>query len=206
VTKEEFSGSVEGIPNESSLLSHACHKYFLRSCFSHGETTMSITAPLVQTRRTLVAAALLAVLSGCATVPAPVSVADTIAKTPSLSTLNGLVASAGLTATLQGTGPFTVFAPSNEAFKSVPAKTMEDLAQHPEKLKGVLTYHVIAGKAMAAEVKNSNAKTLNGAEVALSKAGEFVTIENAAVTQADLVATNGVVHIIDSVLLPPVKK
>jgi uncharacterized surface protein with fasciclin (FAS1) repeats len=167
---------------------------------------MSIATALVQSRRTLFAVVLVAAVSGCATVTPPASLADTIARTPSLSTLNGLVASAGLTSTLQGPGPFTVFAPSNEAFKAVPAKTMEDLAQHPEKLKNVLTYHVIAGKAMAAEVKNSNAKTLNGAEVALSKAGEFVTIENAAVTQADIVATNGVLHIVDTVLMPPVKK
>jgi uncharacterized surface protein with fasciclin (FAS1) repeats len=70
----------------------------------------------------------------------------------------------------------------------------------------VLTYHVIATKAMAADVKNSDVKTVNGASVALSKAGEFVTIESAAVTTADISATNGVVHIIDSVLIPPAKK
>jgi uncharacterized surface protein with fasciclin (FAS1) repeats len=157
-------------------------------------------------RRTLLATALLATMAGCATVSAPVTIADTIAKTPSLSTLNSLVAQAGLTETLKGAGPFTLFAPTNEAFKAVPAKTMEDLAQHPQKLKDVLTYHVIAAKAMAADVKNSDVKTVNGATVALSKAGEFVTIENAAVTTADIVATNGVVHIIDTVLIPPAKK
>ena len=167
---------------------------------------MSITASLFQARRTLLAVSLVALMSGCATVSAPVSVADTIAKTPSLSMLNGLVASAGLTATLQGTGPFTVFAPTNEAFKAVPAKTMDDLTQHPEKLKSLLSYHILAGKTLAADVKNSNAKTLQGADVALSKAGDFVTIENAAVVQADVLTTNGVVHVIDTVLMPPVKK
>ena len=160
-------------------------------------------------RRTLVAGATLALaalISGCATVSAPVSVADTIAKTPTLSTLNGLLASAGLSDTLKGTGPFTVFAPSDEAFKAVPAKTLEDLNKHPEKLKDLLTYHVIAGKSMAADIKNSKATSLNGAHLELSKAGEFVTVESAFVTTADIVASNGVVHIIDTVLVPPAKK
>lgn len=160
-------------------------------------------------RRSLVASALIAFAilgSGCATVSAPVSVADTIAKTPTLSTLNTLIASAGLTDALKGSGPFTVFAPSDEAFKAVPAKTMDELAHNPEKLKAVLTYHVVAGKAMAADVKNSKVKSLNGAELELSKAGDFVTVESAAVTTADIVATNGVVHIIDTVLIPPAKK
>jgi uncharacterized surface protein with fasciclin (FAS1) repeats len=157
-------------------------------------------------RRTILAAAFVATLAGCATSPTPVNLADTLANTPSLSTLNTLVAKAGLTDTLKTGGPFTVFAPSNDAFKSVSAKTMDDLAQHPQKLKDVLTYHVVVGKTMTADVKNSNAKTVNGADVALSKAGDFVTIESAAVTQADITASNGVVHIIDAVLIPPAKK
>jgi uncharacterized surface protein with fasciclin (FAS1) repeats len=160
-------------------------------------------------RRSLVAGAAIsfaALMSGCATVATPVSVTDTIANTPSLSTLSGLIASAGLSDALKAAGPFTVFAPSNEAFKAVPAKTMEDLAKHPEKLKDVLTYHVVAGKSMAAEVKNSKVTSLNGAHLELSKAGEFVTVESAFVTTPDIVASNGVVHIIDTVLMPPVKK
>ncbi len=161
---------------------------------------------LATTRRAALAAALLSVLAGCATVSTPVSVADTIANTPSLSTLSSLVNTAGLSETLKGTGPFTVFAPNNDAFKAVPAKTMEALAKDPAALKNVLTFHVLPGKAMAANVKNSKAKTVNGAEVELSKAGDMVTIENAVVTQADLDATNGVVHIIDTVLIPPAKK
>jgi uncharacterized surface protein with fasciclin (FAS1) repeats len=117
-----------------------------------------------------------------------------------------LVTKAGLTDTLKTGGPFTVFAPSNDAFKAVPAKVMDDLAQNPQKLKDVLTYHVLAGKTMAADVKNANAKTVNGATVALSKAGDFVTVEGAMVTTADIAATNGVVHVVDTVLIPPVKK
>ncbi len=155
-------------------------------------------------RRFLLLTASIAALSGCATVSTPVSVADTLAATPELSTLSGLVAKAGLGDTLKGAGPFTVFAPNNAAFAKVAAKTMEELANDPAKLKAVLTYHVIPAKVMAADVKtNSNVKTVNGANVGVSKAGEFVTVEDGMVQKADLTATNGVIHIIDSVLIPP---
>lgn len=157
-------------------------------------------------RRVLILAAAALALSGCATVSKPVSVADTLAATPELSTLSGLVTKAGLTDTLKGAGPFTVFAPTNAAFAKVPAKTMEDLGKDPARLTAVLTYHVIPGKVMAADVKNnSNVKTVNGANVAVSKAGEFVTVEDGMVQTADIAATNGVVHVIDSVLMPPAR-
>lgn len=167
---------------------------------------MTSSTLLTTTRRAVLAAALAASMVGCATRPAPVNLTDTIASTPALSTLNGLVNQAGLADTLKTSGPFTVFAPTNDAFKAVPAKTMDDWVQHPQKLKDVLSYHVIAGKTLAADVKNSDVKTLNGATVALSRAGDFVTIESAAVTQADLTASNGVLHLVDAVLMPPVKK
>jgi uncharacterized surface protein with fasciclin (FAS1) repeats len=157
-------------------------------------------------RRTTLVAGLVIALAGCATTSGPVNLADSIAANPALSTLNGLVIKAGLSDTLKTGGPFTVFAPTNDAFKAVPAATMADLAQHPEKLKDVLTYHVVPGKTMAADVKNSNVKTVNGANVALAKAGDFVTIESGAVVTANIVATNGVIHTIDTVLLPPAKK
>jgi uncharacterized surface protein with fasciclin (FAS1) repeats len=98
-----------------------------------------------------------------------------------------------------------VFAPTNDAFKAIPAATLADLSKNPEKLKAVLTFHVIPGKVMAADVKNSNVKTLNGANVALAKAGDFVTVESAAVVTANMVATNGVIHTVDTVLMPPKK-
>lgn len=159
----------------------------------------------MSTHRFLVLAAAVAALAGCATTPTPVSVTDTIAAQSQLSTLNGLVAKAGLSDTLKGTGPFTVFAPTNEAFAKVPAKTMDELGKDPAKLKAVLAYHVVPGKVMAADVKNGNTKTVNGANVALSKAGEFVTVEEALVQKADISATNGVVHIVDAVLIPPAR-
>lgn len=156
-------------------------------------------------RRFLLLAAAVAALAGCATTSTPVSVTDTIASQSQLSTLNGLVAKAGLGDTLKGAGPYTVFAPTNEAFAKVPAKTMDELGKDPAKLKAVLAYHVVPGKVMAADVKNGNTKTVNGANVALSKAGEFVTVEEALVQKADISATNGVVHIVDAVLIPPAK-
>jgi uncharacterized surface protein with fasciclin (FAS1) repeats len=154
-------------------------------------------------RRVLFVMAAVTAFAGCATQQAPVSLADTIAATPQLSTLSSLVVKAGLKDTLKGGGPFTVFAPTNEAFAKVPAKTMDALAADPVKLKAVLTYHVLPGKVTAAEVKNGNVKTVNGANVAVSKAGEFVTVEDAMVQKADIAATNGVIHIVDSVLIPP---
>ena len=157
-------------------------------------------------RRLLLAAAALASFSGCATYSGPMSVADTIAGKPELSILSSLIMKTGLTETLKSAGPFTVFAPTNAAFAKVPTKTMDELGKDPAKLKAVLTYHVIAAKVMAADVKNGNAKTVNGASLAVSKAGDFVTLEDAIVQTADLVATNGVVHEIDSVLIPPNKK
>lgn len=147
--------------------------------------------------------AVLVAVSACATRATPVSVAETVATNPQLSTLNGLVAKAGLTDTLRAVGPYTVFAPSNAAFAKVPAKTMDELAKDPAKLRSVLTYHVVPAKVMAADVKNGNAKSANGANLALSKSGDFVTVDDAMVETADIAATNGIVHIVDAVLMPP---
>jgi len=160
---------------------------------------------LTPTRRIALLAALTLAMTGCATTPTPVNLADSLAAQPSLSTFQGLVAKAGLTDTLKSAGPYTVFAPTNDAFKAVPAAAMDDLAKHPEKLKAVLSYHVISGKSTAADIKNSNAKSLEGSNLALAKAGDFVTVESAAVVTPNLMATNGVIHTIDTVLMPPKK-
>jgi uncharacterized surface protein with fasciclin (FAS1) repeats len=157
-------------------------------------------------RRIFGLALVAASLTGCASVQTPVSIAETIAQEPSLSTFNGLIAQAGLSATLQGPGPFTVFAPNNDAFKSLPQKTMNDITKDPASIKNVLTFHVIPGALMSSQVKNSSVKALNDAHVSLSKAGDFVTIEQAMVQQSDIQASNGVIHVIDSVLIPPHKK
>ncbi|MCV2361107.1 fasciclin domain-containing protein [Paucibacter sp. TC2R-5] len=152
------------------------------------------------------AAAVTLLLSACATAPVPATVADTIAANPQLSTLNRLVEQAELKSALQAVGPMTVFAPSDEAFKAVPAKTMEVLAKDKEQLKAVLGFHIVPAQLNAADVKNGNVKTVQGAELALGRAGDFVTVEDGMVQQADIKASNGVVHIVDRVLMPPKKK
>lgn len=156
-------------------------------------------------RRAFAAAGLGAalVLGGCATMSSPKSIAETAAATPELSTLNRLVNEAGLADTLRGAGPFTVFAPTNEAFSKVPAATMAQLASNKDMLRAVLTYHVVPARVTAADVKTGPVKTVQGANLAVSKAGAFVTVEDALVTKADVMATNGVVHVIDTVLIPP---
>lgn len=150
----------------------------------------------------IVTAALLA--TGCATRnTGPLSLADAIAADPSLSTFHGLAVKSGLNGTLKGPGPFTVFAPTNEAFKAVPAKTMDELAKDPARLQSLLAYHVVAGKLAAAQVRNGKVKATSGADLALARAGDFVTVEEAMVQTADISAANGVLHTLDRVLTPP---
>ena len=145
-------------------------------------------------------------VTGCAGLSSVQPVATTVANTAELSTLSSLISKAGLTSTLNGTGSFTMFAPNNEAFKAVPQKTLDELAANPAKLTEVLTFHVIPTKAMAADVKTGSVKTVNGANIGLAKAGTFVTVEDAVVKTADINATNGVVHIVDRVLMPPARR
>ncbi|MCW5612365.1 MAG: fasciclin domain-containing protein [Rubrivivax sp.] len=147
--------------------------------------------------------ALAAALAGCATTPAPTNLVDTAARTPQLSTLARLINDAGLADTLRGAGPYTVFAPTDEAFKAVPAATLEALAKDKARLAQVLSYHVLPGKVMAADVKTANVKTVSGADVGVARAGSFVTFDEALVTTADVAASNGVVHLIDKVIIPP---
>lgn len=155
----------------------------------------------------LLSSALLVVaFSGCATPPNPMSITDTAAATPQLSTLSKLINDAGLTETLKESGPYTVFAPTDDAFKAVPAKTLDALSKDKALLISVLTYHVVPGKLTAGEMKNGPVTTVQGAPVSLYRSGAFVTVENAVVTTADVEASNGVVHIVDQVLMPPVKK
>ncbi len=145
-------------------------------------------------------------LGACASLSGPPTVADASPADAQLTTFHRLAKVAGLDDTLNGTGPYTVFAPSDAAFSAVPAKTLETLSADKEKLAAVLRYHVLAGKVTAEQVKNGPVKTLQGESVALSKSGSFVTVEDAVVTSADVPASNGVVHVIDRVLMPPAKK
>jgi uncharacterized surface protein with fasciclin (FAS1) repeats len=159
-------------------------------------------------RRTMalaLAALSFAALAGCASPPAPASLADTVARTPELTTLNRLINEAGLADTLRGSGPYTLFAPSDEAFRTLPAKTLAEIGGNKDLLKSVLSNHIVAERIGAADVKAGAVKTLQGSSLALARAGTFVTVEDAVVQQADLPATNGVVHVIDRVLVPPKK-
>lgn len=144
-------------------------------------------------------------LAACATSPtqSPSTVADAIAHDPELSTLHGLVVRAGLADSLKAAGPYTVFAPTNDAFKAVPAKTMDELGKDPARLKSVLNYHVLPARMTAAQARPGKAKTALGADVALARAGDFLTVEDAIVLKADVAAGNGVVHKVDRVLMPP---
>jgi uncharacterized surface protein with fasciclin (FAS1) repeats len=144
-------------------------------------------------------------LAGCATTTAPTTITDTVARVPQLATLNKLLVEAGLADTLRGPGPFTVFAPTDEAFKAVPAKTMADLASNKELLRSVLSYHVLPGNVRSTDVKVGSLKSVQGANLAVASAGSMLTVEDAVVIQADVAATNGVIHVIDRVLTPPKK-
>jgi uncharacterized surface protein with fasciclin (FAS1) repeats len=119
-------------------------------------------------------------------------------------TLVAAVKAAGLVETLQGKGPFTVFAPTDEAFAKLPAGTVEDLLkpENKEKLVAILKYHVVPGKVLAADVKTMEAKTAQGQSVKLKVSDAGVTVDNAKVIKTDVLAENGVIHVIDSVILP----
>lgn len=120
------------------------------------------------------------------------------------STLCAAIGAAGLAKTLQGPGPFTVFAPTDEAFAKLPKGTVEGLLkpENKAKLAGILTYHVLSGKVMAADVKTMKAKTVNGQELAIKVSGGTVTVNEAKVIKTDVAASNGVIHAIDAVLMP----
>jgi uncharacterized surface protein with fasciclin (FAS1) repeats len=155
-------------------------------------------------RRTwFMAAAAAVALAGCAAFEQPKNVVDTAAASPDFKTLTKLINDAGLADTLKGPGPFTVFAPTDAAFAKVPAATLDALAKDKDRLRQVLTFHVVPGKVMAADVKAGNVKTVNGADLPLSRSGSFVGVDQALVTKADIQATNGVIHVIDQVLMPP---
>lgn len=137
--------------------------------------------------------------------PAPKDIVDVAIGSADHSTLVASVTAAGLVETLKAAGPFTVFAPTNAAFSALPAGTVEGLLK-PEskaKLTGILTYHVVAGAVKASDLKDGQkVKTLQGEELTVSIKDGKVMINGANVTSADLIGSNGVVHVIDAVLMP----
>ncbi|TAG11283.1 MAG: fasciclin domain-containing protein [Verrucomicrobia bacterium] len=120
------------------------------------------------------------------------------------STLVAAVKAAGLVETLKGTGPFTIFAPNNAAFAALPEGTVESLLkpENKEKLTAILTYHVIPAKVMAADVAAGEVATVQGGKVTIAVADGKVTVDGANVVQTDVVASNGVIHVIDKVIMP----
>jgi len=132
-------------------------------------------------------------------------IVDTAVAVGSFTTLAKALEAAGLVETLKGAGPFTVFAPTDEAFAKLPAGTLETLLK-PEnraKLTRILTYHVVPGRVMAADVvKLHSATAVSGDTIAIATHGGGVTVDNAHVVKTDIVATNGVIHVIDAVILP----
>ena len=135
-------------------------------------------------------------------------IVDTAAGAGSFKTLVAAVQAAGLVDTLKGKGPFTVFAPTDEAFAKLPAGTVESLLkpENKDKLVAVLTYHVVPGKVMAADVvKLTEAPTVQGSKAKVKVVDGKVMIDGATVVKTDIETSNGVIHVIDAVILPPAK-
>lgn len=132
-------------------------------------------------------------------------IVDTAVGAGQFKTLAAALKAAGLVDTLKGAGPFTVFAPTDEAFAKLPKGTVEDLLkpENKAKLTAILTYHVVAGKVMAADVvKVKDAKTVQGGSVSVHVNGDKVMIDNSHVVKTDIAASNGVIHVIDTVMMP----
>jgi uncharacterized surface protein with fasciclin (FAS1) repeats len=135
--------------------------------------------------------------------PAKKDIVDTAVAAGSFNTLVTALQAAGLADTLKGKGPFTVFAPTDDAFSKLPAGTVESLLkpENKDKLRAILLYHVVSGD-VTALVKLSSAKTVNGQDLKISVNNGTVMVNDATVVKADVVASNGVIHVIDTVLLP----
>ncbi len=151
-------------------------------------------------------AALGLVAGGTSARAADQDIVDTAVAAGQFKTLATALTEAGLVSTLKGSGPFTVFAPTDAAFAKLPAGTVENLLkpENKDKLTAILTYHVVPGRVTAADVvKLTQAKTVNGKELKVSTKGSGVMINDANVTKADIGASNGVIHVVDTVILPP---
>ena len=129
-------------------------------------------------------------------------IVDTAVGAGSFTTLVTALKAAGLVETLKGKGPFTVFAPTDEAFAKIPKADLDALLMDKSKLTAVLTYHVVPGKILSKDIKPGKAKTVQGSELTIAKTNGGVTVDAAKVTAADIVADNGVIHVIDTVLMP----
>lgn len=129
-------------------------------------------------------------------------IVDTAISAGSFNTLVAAVQAADLVDTLKGPGPFTVFAPTDDAFAKIPKADLDALLADKEKLTAVLTYHVVPGKVMAADVKPGMVKTVQGGEITVAVQGNAVKVDNATVVKTDINTSNGVIHVIDAVIMP----
>jgi uncharacterized surface protein with fasciclin (FAS1) repeats len=143
-----------------------------------------------------------AALAAASSLASAADIVDTAASAGQFNTLVKAVQAAGLVETLKGQGPFTVFAPTDAAFAKLPAGTVEALLNDKEKLAQILTYHVVPGKVTAAQVKPGPVQTVQGQSLEVRAEGGAVMVDNAKVIQADVMASNGVIHVIDTVVLP----
>ena len=141
--------------------------------------------------------------SGAKAAMATNTIVDTAVSVGSFNTLVAAIKAAGLVDTLASEGPFTVFAPTDEAFAKLPAGTVESLLANPDKLRQILLYHVVAGRVSSTDViKLSSATTAQGSDVKITVAEGTVKVNDARVTATDIVTSNGVIHVIDTVILP----
>ena len=147
----------------------------------------------------LVAGAALALITS---VSVAADIVETAVSAGQFKTLVTALQEADLVDTLKGAGPFTVFAPTDAAFAKLPAGALDALLQDKSKLAAVLTYHVVPGKVMAAQVKPGEVKTVQGQSLNVSTKGGSVMVDEAKVTKTDITASNGVIHVIDTVILP----
>lgn len=143
-----------------------------------------------------------AALAATASTALATDIVDTAASAGQFNTLVTALKKADLVDTLRGTGPYTVFAPTDEAFAKLPEGALEGLLQDKEKLAAVLTYHVVPGKVMAADVKPGKVKTVQGQSLTVATKNDAVMVNDARVVKTDIAASNGVIHVIDSVVLP----
>jgi uncharacterized surface protein with fasciclin (FAS1) repeats len=177
-----------------SLMTAASFIVFMSACGNEAATDATTDSTTTETMTDTTAAA-----------PAPATVVDIAVGSTDHTTLVAAVTAAGLVETLSGAGPFTVFAPTNAAFEKLPAGTVDNLLKPENKadLTGILTYHVVPGTLKAADLTDGQKlKTVNGAELTVSIKDGKVMIDGANVTAADLSAGNGVVHVLDAVVLP----
>jgi uncharacterized surface protein with fasciclin (FAS1) repeats len=192
---------IEARPGEHAKLADSICMTELRHIFNWSTKTMKQFTGMAT-------AVVLSFLSATGAHAQMKDIVDTASGAGKFGTLVAAVKAAGLVETLKGPGPFTVFAPTDEAFAKLPKGTVEDLLkpENKAKLASILTYHVVSGKVMSKDLagKTMKSKSVNGAEISID-ATKDVMIDKAKVVTADIEATNGVIHVIDSVILPPAK-